>query len=110
MSLRLRKFAPTLRKLNRLKPDQKKVWLKKHLDNELICCLCEYAKHLLNGNVPITAAQRKKLVVRKESLRKLVRRKVSLRNKKRILQRGGFLAALLGPIVSVLGSLLGNNQ
>ena len=110
MSLRLRKFASTLRKLNRLKPDQKKVWLRKHLDNELICCLCECAKNLLNGNVPITAAQRKKLVVRKESLRKLVRRKVSLRNKKRILQRGGFLAALLAPIVSVLGSLLGNNQ
>ena len=110
MSLRLRKFAPILRKLNRLKPDQKKVWLKKHLDNELICCLCECAKNLLNGNVPITAAQRKKLVVRKESLRKLVRRKVSLRNKKRILQRGGFLAALLAPIVSVLGSLLGSNQ
>ena len=110
MSLRLRKFAPTLRKLNKLKPDQKKVWLKKHLDNKLICCLCECAKNLLNGNVPITAAQRKKLVVRKESLRKLVRRKDSLRNKKRILQRGGFLAALLAPIVSVLGSLLGSNQ
>ena len=110
MSQRLRKFAPTLRKLNKLKPNQKKIWLKKHLDNELICCLCECAKNLLNGNVPITSAQRKKLVVRKESLHKLVRRKVSLKNKKRILQRGGFLGALLSPIISVLGSLLGGNQ
>jgi hypothetical protein len=30
-----------------------------------------------------------------------------MRNKKKILQTGGFLGALLGPIVKVLGSLFG---
>jgi len=43
-------------------------------------------------------------------LRKLVLKKTSLKNKRKIVQTGGFLGALLGPIVSVLGSLFGGGQ
>lgn len=110
MSRRLRDFAPTLRLLNRLNSTQKKRWLKHNLNNELVFCICECAKNLLHGNIPLSAKQKKLLAKRKQSLRKLITKKVSVKSKKRIIQSGGFLGALLGPIVSILGGLFGTNN
>jgi hypothetical protein len=38
----------------------------------------------------------------------LILKKTSQRKRRQLVQSGGFLGALLGPIVSVLGSLFGN--
>ena len=46
----------------------------------------------------------------KSALRKLVERKTSVKKKKDILQTGGFLSALLTPLLGVLGGLLGVNK
>ena len=110
MSRRLKDFAPTLKLLNRYSSAQKKRWLKRNLDNKLIVCLCECAKNLLRGNVPLSTKQRKALSKRKQALRKLSDKKISLKSKRRLIQTGGFLGALLGPIVSILGGLFGGNQ
>ena len=110
MSRRVSHFAPTLRRLSRLSESDKKRWLKVNLNKDLIHCICECAQNLIRGKVPLNKKQRSALIRRRKTLRELVKRKVSLSKKKKIIQSGGFLAALLGPIVSILGGLLGGSQ
>jgi hypothetical protein len=76
-------------------------------DKDLVHCLCECAFNVLKGNVPLTNAQKVKLKRYKQHLRALVHKKRA--NKKKILQTGGFLPALLAPIAaSVIGPVLGS--
>ena len=110
MSLRIKKFADTLKKLHKCNDKEKKRWLKLHLDKDFVNCACECAHNILKGKVPLTKNQRNSLKKRKNKLRQLVKRKTSIKKKKQIIQSGGFLGALIGPIVSVLGSLLGFNK
>ena len=62
-------------------------------------CLCECALNVLNGNIPLKPADKKKLKKYKQNLRSLVNRKFSVQKKKKTLnQKGGFLGALLTPV------------
>jgi hypothetical protein len=111
MSRRLEKYASYLRKLYRASPKAKKVLLKStKKDNEFVKCLCECAKNIIKGNVKLTTAQREKICRRKQSFRKLSLKKTPLKEKRRIVQSGGFLGALLGPIISILGGLFGSSS
>lgn len=110
MSDRLEKYAPCLRRLYRASTkDQKKYFGKMFRNVEFMKCLCECAKNIIKGNVKMTVNQREKVRRRKQSFRKLALKKTSLKEKRRIVQTGGFLGALLGPIISVLGSLFGTS-
>jgi hypothetical protein len=110
MSRRVREFSPTLKFLNRYTESQKLNWLRKSLNTGLVQCICESAKNLLLGKVPLKKAQRSTLIRRKKTLRELVKRKVPLIRKKKIIQTGGFLGALLGPVISILSGLVGNRS
>ena len=111
MSRRLEKYAQHLRKLHRASPKLRKILLKKtSRDNDFVKCLCECAKNIIKGNVTLTDAQKNKIRRRKQSFRKLVLKKTSLKEKRRIVQTGGFLGALLGPIISILGGLFGSSS
>ena len=73
----------------------------------LMNCLCEISKNVLKGNVPLTRLQTKKLSPHKHTLRKLLdKKKLSLIKKQRLVQKGGFLNALLGPVLNLLGGFL----
>ena len=78
-------------------------------DKEFLDCISEYAKNIIKGNVPLTSRQMTELRRKRHDLRALSAKKTSLRTKRKILQTGGFLTALLPPILSVLGSLLLQN-
>ena len=81
--------------------------IRKHLitnaDRSLVDCLCD---NILRGNVPLTKLQKEKLKRNKAWLRALTNKSVSLKKKKAILQKGGFLGSLLAPIASVVAPLL----
>ena len=73
----------------------------------MINSLCECCLNILKGNVSLTPTQKRRLNKHKQTLRLLARKQTSLRVKKKALtQKGGFLGALLGPIISTVGSLL----
>ena len=111
MSSRLKKYASYLKRLHRASLKEKKVLLKKaSKDTEFVKCLCECAKNIIKGNVKLTSPQREKIRHRKQSFRKLCLKKTPLKEKRRIVQTGGFLGALLGPIISILGGIFGNSQ
>lgn len=108
MSKILKKHAPFLRALNNASGDKaRRLMLKDKMDNEFICCVSECARNVLKGTVPLTSSQKKKLAGRKRALRLLSLKKTSYKKKRKIVQSGGFLGALLRPIVSILGRLLG---
>jgi hypothetical protein len=109
MSQRLKKFAPYLRALHKARPKERKAFAKKHCSPEFLKCICECAKNVLVGNVALSPTHKRQLKRHKRLLRKLVLKKTSLKQKKNLIQRGGFLGALLGPIVKVLGGLFGAN-
>lgn len=69
-------------------------------DKALIDCLSECALNILRGNVELTEGQKKKLKSYRRKLRALAIEKVSVKHKKDILQRGGFLGALLAPLAA----------
>jgi len=105
MSAALRRNAPFLKLLYSSSPAIRKRILQSHCSPDFVTCVCECAKNLLIGNVPLTASQKATLRRRYNNLRDLALKKTSQRKRKQIIQSGGFLGALLGPIISVLGSL-----
>jgi hypothetical protein len=94
--------------LGSLNPGQRRALLevadKKHIEAIYECVL-----NTLNGNVPLTPCEKKKIKKHKKILRKIAAAKNSWKKKKReIIQSGGaFLPALIAPILGgVLSALL----
>ena len=105
MSERMKRFLPTLRRIHRMGEKAKREYVKR-CDRQFIDCVSECAKNVLKGNVPLTDAQMSKLRPRRQDLRALSVKKTSLTKKLKIIQKGGFLSALLAPVLSVLAGLL----
>ena len=69
--------------------------------------MCECAHNILKGNVPLKNSHKGRLRQYKNDLQALVKRKTALHERKRILQKGGFVGALLAPLAkSLLASWL----
>jgi len=105
MSRLTRTFLPTLKRLRKLGDRAKREYVRK-CDREFVDCVSECAKNVIKGNVPLNARQKTALRRKRNDLRALAAKKTSQRKKRQILQKGGFLTALLPPVLSVLGSLL----
>ena len=106
MSARIERNLPLLKVLCGAKPALIKAVLK-GASPDLINTLSECSLNILKGNVRLTSAQKKQLCRYKQSLRALSKKGTLLKRRKQILQKGGFLGALLKPVLSVLGGLLG---
>lgn len=102
-----RRFKTLLR--IRSKKDRKK--LKSLLvsgGKPLQAALRECAFNLLRGNVPLKPSQLSKLKPFRAAVRQLARKTTPLKARLRIEQRGGFLPALLGPLMTVLPGIIGS--
>jgi len=107
MSQLVRDLMPMLKRLRRMREkDRNKVI--RCGDSRLINCICECTKNVLKGRVPLTQRQLKKLSSWKECMRILATKRPSLKAKKVLLQKGGFLGALLAPVLSFLGGIVSN--
>jgi len=100
MSFRVKKYLPVLKQLSKLSDRVQREYIRKS-DKEFIDYVSECAK-----NVPLTSHQKTNLRRRKNDLRALSSKKTSLRQKRTILQKGGFLSVLLPPLMGILSSLL----
>jgi len=70
--------------------------------------ISEIALNTLKGNVPIQLNSLKKLKRHANSVRKISRKGVSVKERKRVLQQeGGFLPLILAPFLSAAGTLVG---
>lgn len=104
MSQRVCSGLPVLKRLKRMSEQKRRTFIKT-CDKDVINVLCECAKNLLKGRVSLTNHQIRQLQRWKTSLRVLAVKRTPIKAKKSILQKGGFLSALLPPILSVIGGL-----
>lgn len=108
MSNRVARNATDIKRLSRMNCTDRKSFLKR-CNRDFVDCICECTKNLLRGNVYITPQQYKNLKPHKEILRKLSNKKLSNKHRRELLvkQTGGFLPALLAPLVGLASSLIG---
>ena len=102
----MRKYVRILRSLLRLSDADKKKMITL-CDRGLIDCFSECAKNVLKGTVPLSAVQLHQLRRQKNNLRLLAVKRTSVKKRKKILQKGGFIGAILPPILGIIGGLLG---
>ena len=106
MSDNVKNNAHLLKILSNCKPKMRKAILE-HASPSLLKSLCECSLNVLNGNVRLTTHQKRKLSRHKRKLRALADRKIAVRHKKSMLvQEGGFIGALIQPILATLAGLL----
>ena len=105
MSQRIKRQAQMLKFLSRAKPNVVKAVVN-NCEKELLDAVCECSLNVLKGTVPLKKRERKCLEKYKNHLRALTDKGISRRKKKAVLQKGGFLQALLTPILTVLGNIL----
>ena len=104
MSARLKKQLNYLKILRKSNPKTRSAILQ-NADKELILCICECVENTLNGNVKVNPAQQKQLKKYTTVLRQIRAKGGNLKTKKKLLvQKGGFLPALLAPILASLAS------
>ena len=107
MAYRVKKHLDVLRVLKSAKPKLRSSILKA-AEKELIQCLSECSHNVLAGNIKLSPKQRQALCKHRKSLRDLGRKQTKVDRKRKILiQKGGFLPALLTPILAIAGSLIG---
>ena len=104
---RLQKHGSILHVLKTAKPSIVR-HLIKNGSKDLLNVLCECCYNVIKGNVPLTHFQKKRLHRYKNTLRTLTtnKRKLTLSKKRQLLQKGGFLGVLLGPVIKLLGTIL----
>jgi hypothetical protein len=79
-----------------------------HADDDLVNAVCECASNVAQGNVMLTQQQRRRLNKYKRLTRKICRKKYPVKKRRKLLQQqGGFLPALLAPVLGIVGSLIG---
>jgi hypothetical protein len=101
----LRQILPELKRLNRLSEKDRKIYLKT-CSGPFVDCMCECIKNLLKGRVPLKSKHIKALRRYKRILRKAALKKTPQSERRQILQKGGFIGAILPPLISGLGALL----
>ena len=60
------------------------------------------AENLLKGNIPLTKHQFSNLKQHAKEIEALSKKKTTVTRRREILKKGGFLSALLGPVVRFL--------
>ena len=102
MSKRLKKLAPTLQYLANCNQRTAKTIIRE-APPPLVHCVSDICYNLLNGKVKLTPKEKKRLIRYKKHIRKVAKRATTKKTKKKIIQTGGFLRAILAPL---LGSVL----
>ena len=103
---KFRELLPYLQALKGVKSARKRKQLIEAGGSHLINCLSECCLNLLHGNIKLSKVQVNKLRRHAGKIRELSRKKTCQTKKKRIVQQGGFISALLPVILSAVTGLL----
>lgn len=103
---RLKKNYPLLLSLKNSSAEQRKFILKK-ASPDLIQTIADICYNIVRGNIDLPENKQKALRKHKRAIRRLADKKIKIITKRReILQKGGFLPALL-PALSIAASIIG---
>ena len=81
--------------------------LLQHADPELVRCIGTCTNKVLDGSIPITSGEKRKLKKYKKTLRQIKSASKATKKKQIIVQSGGgFLLSLIPAVVGALASLI----
>ena len=106
MSKRLKKNAKTLQFLTEADNKVAKAVIKAS-KADIICCFSEICYNLLKGTIDLSPKLKTRLSKHKQTIRKLAKKSVNQSEKKHLVQKGGFLGAILPLVKTLLPTLLG---
>ena len=72
---------------------------------DLVMALVECAQQIINGKVNPTETQLRQLRHRSADIARLIDPATNVETKKKVLQKGGFIGAILGPLLGSLGKI-----
>lgn len=105
---RLERNFELLKLLKKCKNKNQRNLILKLVENDCILCLCECAHNVLEGNLKMSKQKRSALKRFAPLLRELAEKKGSVAKKREFLvQNGGFLPALLTPVIGLASGLIG---
>ena len=102
---RLRHHLPLLKNIINLPDRQQKNFIKT-AHRSVLDSICECCINILNGCIRLNGRQKTRLSRNKQDLRRLVLKKTAVGKKRKLLQKGGFLSAILSAAIPVVGSLI----
>lgn len=103
MSKRVKKYAPTLQLL--AKCDKKTAnAIVKSAKPEFLCCISDICHNILKDRLKLSGKEKRNLSKYKKQIRKIANRSTTNKSKRELIQKGGFLGAILAPL---LGSIIG---
>jgi hypothetical protein len=105
MSQLIKRNFDVLRVLKRASPKLRKAILT-NSEKDLILALCEIISNVLSGTVKLSSKQKHNLTNHKNSLRRVIDKRVGIKEKRHLLQKGGFLTTLLPPALTLLATLI----
>jgi hypothetical protein len=108
MSERVKRLAPYVLTLKSLKPKQRKVVLG-FCTSDQMRAFEELALNIVKNTTPLSTDQIEVCRKWKTPLKQLALRRLPIKAKRALLQKGGFLGALLPILASVLGSVIGSS-
>ena len=78
------------------------------LDNKTIKAICDCCLNIVRGHFEITPEEKEKLRTHQKILLTLINKKISLKEKRKLIQKGGgFLLPLLAPVLAAfLGKVI----
>ena len=108
MSALVKRCLPELERIKRQSAKRHKHYFAR-CDGDIIRCCCEIARNIINECIPLNSRQLKLIRRHGKNVKLLAAKKTGLKKKRKILQTGGFIGALLGPAIGFLSSLLLGN-
>lgn len=95
-----------IKRLKKASPKNRQLLLKNASDDEILS-LCECSENVYKGNVPIRPRLVEQLRPYAKDIRRLIHRKGKIPHKRKLLiQKGGFLPAVLGAAIPVIISIV----
>lgn len=79
----------------------------KNASKDFILALMEIVSNVVYGNVDVSSEHVREMKKHAKILQEMANKKTSMRRRKEIIQQGGFLAALAGPILGAVAPLIG---
>ena len=102
MTKRVKKHIPTLHLLSKCDKHTARSVINS-AKPELVGCISDICHNVLQGRVQLSKNDKQKLSKYKNHIRKIAKTSTTQKAKKELIQKGGFLASLLAPL---LGSII----
>ena len=106
MSSKIKKQAKTLKFLTETDHATAKAIIKTARP-DLVNCFTEICYNVLNGNINLSPAYKKKLAKNKKTIRAIAKKSTKASSRRNHIQKGGFLPLILPLVKTLLPTLVG---